>query len=225
MYILYGGGMTRSLGPQMVLEEGGLAYELRTVDTVKGEHRTPEFLALNPAGDVPVLVTPEGQVLHETAAIMLYLADRHRLRDLAPDPDDPVRGLFYCKLFYHTDDIEPPSKRYFYPDRFSTDPAAAPRIMARARQQAMERWGVLDRFLAEAGPYHLGDRFSLVDLHMALWAAYGFETTRDIVDAFPAVRRCFNLVAAWPKVGPLIAGLQNAMVEWQRATGHPAARV
>ena len=54
-YILYGGNVTRSLGPQMVLEEGGLPYRLREVDIGRGEHRRPDFTALNPAGYVPDL--------------------------------------------------------------------------------------------------------------------------------------------------------------------------
>ena len=73
-YVLYGGGVTRSLGVQMVLEELDLPYELRRVDALAGEHRTEEFLALNPAGYLPVLVTPEGEVLHEAAGLMLWLA-------------------------------------------------------------------------------------------------------------------------------------------------------
>ena len=77
MYILYGGSITRSLAPQMVLEEGSLAYTLREIDIDAGEHRGEAFLEINPAGYVPALVTPEGHVLHEAAAIMLYLADRH----------------------------------------------------------------------------------------------------------------------------------------------------
>ena len=77
MYILYGGDFTRSVLVQWVLEEGGLEYELRTIDIFKAEHRASEFLAINPAGLVPVLITPEGQALYETAALMVYLADRH----------------------------------------------------------------------------------------------------------------------------------------------------
>ena len=100
MYKLYGGTFTRALAPQMVLEEAGLPYELHAVDMASGEHRGEEFLKLNPAGYVPALTTPEGDVLHEAAAIMLYLTDRHELEDLAPQVDAPQRGGFLSKLFY-----------------------------------------------------------------------------------------------------------------------------
>ena len=81
MYVLYGGDFTRSTLVQWVLEEGKIDYELRKVDILNGEHRSAEFLAINPAGLVPVLITPDGDALHEVAALILYLADRHALTD------------------------------------------------------------------------------------------------------------------------------------------------
>jgi len=219
MYILYGGGVSRAAGPQMVLEEAGLAYELRSVDIDAGEHRSAAFLALNPAGYVPALVTPGGEILHEAAAIMLYLADHHRLDALAPPADDPLRGRFLSALFYLCDDIQPPTKRFFYPERYSEDAADAPRIRARARAMARERWQVLDRTLAAGGPFHLGERFSLADIYMAVWAAYGLDSPRDILDDFAAVRACFEQVAARPKCGPVLRRLQEQTVAGAAAAG------
>ena len=117
MYVLYGGKFTRALCVQMVLEEGDLDYELRSVDILRQEHRSPEYLAINPAGFVPALITPEGDVLHETPALMLYLAERHRLRDLAPGVDEPERGRFLSALLFISDDVQPPMKRYNFPHR------------------------------------------------------------------------------------------------------------
>ena len=213
MYILYGGGYSRAIGPQMVLEEGGLDYEQRQVNLQAGEHRSPEFLKINPAGYVPALVTPEGDILHEAAAIMLYLADRHQLTDLAPATDDPARGVFLSKLFYFTNDIQPALKRFYYAHRYAEGEDEIARTRHTARDMATERWGVLDQHLQDNGPYHLGDRFSLVDLHMALWAAYGFVEVDEILDAFPGVRRCYDLVVARPKSGPLINQMRKVVVE------------
>jgi len=119
MYILYGGGFSRALGPQMVFEEAGLPYELRVVDIDGQEHRGADYKKLNPAGYVPALVTPEGDVLHEAAGIMLYLADRHNLNELAPLAHDPERGIFLSKLFYFTNDVQPSMKRFYYARRYA----------------------------------------------------------------------------------------------------------
>ena len=198
----------------MVLEEGGIPYDLRIVDEFKGEHRTPEYLAINPAGYIPALVTPEGEVLHEAAAIMIYLAERHRLTELMPAFGDQSRGLFFCRIFYQTNDIQPAMRRFFKPEQYSTNHAHAEGIKQHARAAAMNRWSVLDRLFESAGPFNLGGRFSLVDLHMTLWAAYGLDTPNTVLDAFPAVRRCFDLTVKRPRVGPFIETLQKAMRSW-----------
>ena len=49
MYILYGGPYTRALITQMVMAEGDIAHEIRSVDILNNEHRSPEFLKINPA--------------------------------------------------------------------------------------------------------------------------------------------------------------------------------
>ena len=206
MYILYGGGVTRSLGPQMILEEAGLPYEPRSLDEHAGEHRQTSYLAINPDGVMPALVTPEGEVLHEAAAIMLWLAERHGLDGLAPPAGDPQRGLFLAKLFFQTNEIQTAMARFFRPERCSTDPMHAPAIRDRARAEALDRWALLDGFLAAGGPFHLGTRFSLLDLHMTLWAAYGLDGATEVTDRFPAVRRCFEATIARPRVGPLVTG-------------------
>lgn len=117
-YQLYGCRLTRSLIVQMVLAEGGIDYELRQVDIFNDEHRSPDFLALDPAGFVPVLIKPDGEVVYETPAINLYLADHHRLSHLAPGIDEPERSRFLSGLFFLSDDLEPALKRYFYPQRY-----------------------------------------------------------------------------------------------------------
>jgi len=211
MYILHGGGFSRGLAVQLVLEEAGLPYELRPVDMDAGEHRSEAFLKLNPAGYTPALETPEGHVLHEAAGIMLYLADHHRLEDLAPLPDDPLRGVFLSKFFYFTNDVQPCVKRLGYPQRYSLNEGDTDLVRKNARAILVDRLAVLERWLAENGPWHLGDRFSLADLHLAVWASYGIETTSTIVDMFPAVGRVRAGVLERPKSGPLLQGLIDLM--------------
>ncbi len=119
MYVLYGGKITRAPLVQMVLDEGDIPYELREIN-IHGT-RTPgaAYRAINPAGFVPAIITPEGDVLHETPAIMMYLAERHGLTHLAPSLSDPDRGKFLNAVFFIADDIQPEVKRFYYPHRYS----------------------------------------------------------------------------------------------------------
>jgi len=213
-YTLYGGGVTRSAVIEAVLRELDLDYELIVIDPLKGEHRAAEYLALNPTGVVPTLVTPEGEALNETVAMALYLAERHAAPVLAPAPGDATRGRFLGRLLFLNNDIDSRTKTFFYPHRWSTRRADVPHIRDKAFDVLMERWKIYDRWLADEGPFALGERFSLADLFMALWAAYGLHKTDDITGRFAHVARCYDAVVARPKSGPVIAGLRQALKAW-----------
>ena len=156
MYILYGGDFTRAPLVQWVLEEGGIEYELRKIDIVKGEHRTAEFLAINPAGLIPVLVTPDGDALYEVAALMIYLADRHQLSELAPALTDRRRGLFLSTVFYIASDIQSEMKRFHFPHRYSLRTEDNVAIQDLTKTLVLGRLDVMNTRLAKGGPYVLG---------------------------------------------------------------------
>lgn len=199
MYRLYWCAGTAAFGPQAVLEEAALDYEIVAIDIGAGENRRPEFLAINPIGKLPALILPTGEILYEAAAIMLYLADHHDLRDLAPDVHDPDRGLFLRSLFYLSNTVQDAYKRYYYPERNSTDPADADRIKARAVENLIAFWKPVDDHLAAHGPYLLGDRFSLTDIYLVMLATW-FETPDDLFRRYSNVGRCFDLTARRPGV-------------------------
>lgn len=202
MYILYGGDFTRSALVQWVLEEGALDYEFREIDIIRGEHRTPEFLSVNPAGLVPVLITPEGDALTEVAALMVYLADRHQLADLAPGMTDALRGQFLSAVFHIASDIQPEIKRFHFPHRFSLRREDNAAVQDAARSLVLTRMEVVETRLAEDGPYLLGQRFSLADFYLVFWIAY---LDRDAVcGRYPSIARLYDLVRDRPGVFPYL---------------------
>jgi GST-like protein len=81
MIELYTAGTTNGLRARIALEECGLAYNLHPIDLAKGESKTPQFLAMNPNGAIPVIVDGEGPggkkiTLSQSAAILLYAAEK-----------------------------------------------------------------------------------------------------------------------------------------------------
>ncbi len=81
MIDLYSYDTSNGMRARILLEECELPYQLHAVDLLKGEHRKPEFLALNPAGAIPVLVDDDGPdgvplTLTQSSAILLYLAEK-----------------------------------------------------------------------------------------------------------------------------------------------------
>ena len=200
MYILYGGRFTRALIVEMVMAEGDIPCEVRTVNIVAQEHRRPEYLTINPSGWVPALVTPEGETLYETPAINLYLAERHRLTHLAPAVGDPDRGLFLSGFFSVAGDLEPIMKRYFYPHRYVVRGEDTAAMRERALAETLERLRVTEGRLSGKGPYHLGERFSLVDLTLCHWTVP--LDGMGALASCPALRHCLGLVTARPKLRP-----------------------
>ena len=196
MYILYGGDFTRATLVQWVLEEGKIEYELRKIDIVKGEHRTAEFLAINPAGLVPVLITPDGEALSEVAALMLYLTNRHRLTELAPPSTDPDWALFLSTVFYIAADIQSEMKRFHFPHRFSLRKEDNPGIQDLARSLVLSRLDVMNTRLSKRGPYVLGSRFSLADFYLCFWVAY--LDRAGVCKQLPSVARLYDLVRSRP---------------------------
>jgi glutathione S-transferase len=196
MYILYGGDFTRALLVQWVLEEGKIDCELRTIDILKGEHRAAEFLAINPSGLVPVLITPDGDALYETAALMVYLADRHGLTDLAPTLTDPRRGLFLSTVFNIAGDIQSELKRFYYPHRFSLRREDDGGIRDLARTLVLSHLDVTNARLAKGGPYVLGDRFSLADFYLSFWMS--LLDRHLLCKRFPSIAKLYDLVKSHP---------------------------
>lgn len=84
MIKLYGGTISRASIVQWYLEELEIPYEFVTLDMKAGEHRQPEFLAINPMGKVPAIVDGDF-ILWESGAILLYLADKYSKKPLSPE--------------------------------------------------------------------------------------------------------------------------------------------
>ena len=90
MYTLHASPDFASFVVHIVLEELGVPYKLHLLDFDAGDLQLPAHLAVNPFGKIPALQTPDGPMF-ETAAILLWLSDRH---NLGPMPHDPARGTF-----------------------------------------------------------------------------------------------------------------------------------
>ncbi len=157
-----------SFAPHVVLNELGVPFQLRLVDRDKEEHKSPEFLKINPNGLLPALRdTRQGElVMFETAAILLHLADTHPEAGLMPPLGSAERAAAYKWLMWLTNTLQPTIITSYYPDRFVAPGNSAG--SAEVKQQAQVRAAAqLDLLAAEfdrhGGPFVLGERFSVLD--------------------------------------------------------------
>ena len=166
MYILYGRPNTGSVPVEALLAL--LKVPATITDVIKtGTGSTPDwFLALNPRGEVPALRLPDGSVMTESAAMMIYLADAHPQAGLAPAITSPARATYLRWMVYLAASPYTSDLRLYYPDRYSTDPTHAPAIKAKASADLAHDFAVMAAQLG-VGPYILGQTFSAVDIYAA----------------------------------------------------------
>lgn len=196
-YIRSGGAMVEA-----ALAEIGVSVEVRDVGIRSNAQRDPAYLAVNPHGKLPALITPEGELLTETLAILLTLDDRHPEAGLLPERGSPERAKALRWLAFAATELYPIVEILDYPERLA--PSAETRDTTRA--VAMEIWRArLKTMEAQLGAanFVLGERFSLTDIYWAVIARWGFqpgwtsEHTPKLEQLFQAVSERPKIAAAW----------------------------
>ena len=169
-----------SLFPHILLRELGVPFELAFVDRDADAQTSPDYLALNPHGKIPVLVDGD-LVLFETAAIGLYLADAYPAAGLAPAPGDRLRPLYYRWMAQITNTLQSEFRAWFYPHEFTTDPAGVDAVQAAVGARIMGAFERLDAQLGD-GTWLLGDRLSAADLYLLMMTRWGRTLPRPARD-------------------------------------------
>jgi glutathione S-transferase len=211
-----------SLAPHIVLHELALPFTLRLVDRTRDAQKAPDYLALNPNGQIPVLRDGD-LVLYESAAICMHLADRASEArsgiNLLPPLGSAERAQAYKWLVWMTNTLQARLMHYFYPERLvdAGDAGAAAQVKAHAQAAV---GGMLDQLEAQlaghGGAWLLGADHGVVDVYAFMLCRWtrGFEgvasppaRTRPAIGAWlarmqarPAVQRAMAdecLAAPW----------------------------
>lgn len=103
---LYASKASRSLAGYWILEELRIPYDVVDVDIRSRKHKEPEYLAINPSGQVPA-ISCDGAIVSERPAICAFLADRFGYGSIAPEIESPDRGAYLKWLVYSTSVIDP----------------------------------------------------------------------------------------------------------------------
>ncbi|SPF81056.1 glutathione S-transferase family protein [Pseudoprimorskyibacter insulae] len=165
-YVLHYAPDNASLAVRLTLEELGLPYRTRLVDRAGHAQASDAYRALNPAAKIPTLETPDGPIF-ETAAILLWLADRHGA--MAPAITAPARAGLLKWLFFTSNTVHAGLRMTFYPNRYAGDGAEAQSALRRHVQSTlMSEWALLDAALAtRQGPYFGGGAPNILDCYAA----------------------------------------------------------
>jgi len=193
---------TCALASHIALEEAGAKYETALVDFRADEQKKPEYLAINPKGRVPALVTDQG-ILTETPAILAFVAQSFPKARLAPldDPFAFARAQAFNSYLCSTVHVAHAHRVRGY--RWADDPAAIKEMQRKTPQTVAECFGLIEREML-AGPWVMGGAYTICDPYLFTLAAWlegdGVDITR-----FPKVQDHKNRMAERSAVKKVIA--------------------
>lgn len=200
-YVLYGSRRSGSCAVELALAEIGASYEIRTVDLSSAEQREERYAAVNPQRKIPALVTPDGETLTESVAILLTLDERHREAELLPPPGSPERAQALRWLLFVATEIYPVVEINDYPERFAPSAETASAVRDIARRKWRERWSIVEETI-RGDPFLLPSDFCLTDIYIAVvsrWAQQDDWRPRHL----PRIERLAAAVAARPAAAPV----------------------
>jgi glutathione S-transferase len=166
---------------RLLLEQLDREYRWIEVDSARGATRTPEYLARNPNGKVPIIELEDGRVLAESNAILCYLAEGSSY--LPSDAWQRAQALSW--MFFEQYSHEP----YVAVARFirGWTPADSPRRgeLPKLRERGDHALVVMDRHL-QAQPWFTGDQYGVADIALFAYTDVAADGGFDL-DAYPAI--------------------------------------
>lgn len=190
-----------SLAPFIALEEAGADYEVAVISTKDGEQRKPDYLALNPKGRVPALVTERG-VLTENVAILAWIAQAFPAARLMPD-DPWAFGQAQAFNSYLASTVHVAHAHGRRGSRWA-DQESSFEDMRRKVPETMAACFQLIEDEMLAGPWVMGEQFTTCDAY--LFTLSGWLESDDVdLARFPKVQAHFGRTAARPAVGKVLA--------------------
>jgi glutathione S-transferase len=197
---LYGFGPTRSLRALWGLRELDADFEFIAVNLLAGEHKHPDFLRLNPAGKVPVLVDGD-TIIPESAAIVLYLAEKYHEKGLLPASLE-LRAQVYRWTMFAVTELEQPLWRISKHTALYPEDKRLPADIALAREEFLAMAAVLDTYL-DGRRFIVGDEVTVADCVTAYVVDWANEF--HLLDDFRQLRAYLERMYARPTAPQRIA--------------------
>lgn len=221
-YVLYGAPGSGAVPVHAALTLIGAPVRVVDVAPWESEDERNRLLDVNPMRQVPVLVLPGGETMTESAAMLIWLADRHPQARLAPTPDAPLRAQFLRWMCFIPASIYSMFWVRDVPTRVVEGDAGIALMRERTAERIAECWRAMDAQvcaqLPQGTPYLLGDDVSVLDLYVAVasrWTPRRRRFYREAPRLAEVVRRVDadpRLAAFWAARFPFDEGWEDTGV-------------
>ncbi len=162
----------------------------------RDQNREPNYLAVNPRGTVPALVTRDGNLVVESLAVLLHIADQVPAAGLAPPLGDPARDRLHGLLSFMVTTIHPAFQMLWRAERFATIEEARADVQRTADGRIAAMLGVLEEELGSRGCL-IGEGFSVADAYLFVLGRWGLRLSRPTT-AYARLWRFTEATAALP---------------------------
>jgi GST-like protein len=166
-FVVYGAKGGGSVPVEAILTLLGAPYQVVEATVWESDAERDKVAPVNPMRQIPALVLPSGEVLTESAAILMWLAEQHPEARLAPAVGDPARAAYLrwmtfipasiYSLYWIRDD----------PMRLAADEPAAELIKTRTAERIAECWRIMDAQVSP-GRYILGEELGVLDIYVTV---------------------------------------------------------
>ena len=202
MFTLYYSPGSCALASHIALEDSGVDYEAVRISFKDEEQRKPAYLAINPKGRVPALVTEQG-ILTETPAILLFIAQSALQAGLAPLDDNFELARFQAFNSYLCSTVHVAHAHRGRGHRWADDPAAIAEMQRKVPQSVGDAFGLIETEMFE-GPWVMGETYTLCDAYLYTVARW-MEGDKVDTSKLPKIMAHMQRMEARPAVETVLA--------------------
>ena len=214
-YTLYGAPGSGATPIHAALTLIGQPFTTVDIAPWKGEAERDKLDGVNPMRQVPALLLPSGELITESAAILIWLGDRHTEARLCPPPDHPLRAQDLRWMVYVAAAIYAMYWVRDEPARLAADVAGEAVIKERTAERIAHCWRTMDAQLPGGTPYLLGESLGMLDLYVTVisrWTPLRARFYREAPRMAEVVRRVDadpRLAEVWAERFPFSPGWES----------------
>ena len=202
MLTLYGSEGAGSVAAEALLTHLGTPFELKLLDLEAKEEESAEFLAINPRGQIPVLVLEDESILTESLAIMFHIADSNPSSGLIPEVGSADRAQVYRWMSFLGTNVYEGFLRLFYADTYTTGSDTAG-VEESADQYLHSAFEIINKAL-DGKPNMVGDRVGICDFYLAMLLTW-YPDQAKLYEMYPNLQRTLENVLALEGVRKVFA--------------------